>query len=121
MEAGRERGRRIEDPAERDVLPILISPVNRTEVSERVLTLNLHDVDLSARRPPNRGYAVTEHPESGPDALPFRRVDACLDPRVDAERLFALCFHARRGVSVATEILAPCFDHEVSVFYPCVH
>src|ERR1044072_8328842 len=106
MEAGRERSRRIESSAERGVVSIHIGPMNRAEVSEWVLALDLHDVDLSARRPANRADAVAEHPESGPDALPFRRVDACLDPRVDAEGLFALRFHSRRGVSVAAKVLS---------------
>src|SRR6185295_9970216 len=121
MEAGRERARRIEDSAERNVVSVLIGPVNRAEVSEWILALDLHDVDLSARRPANGADAVAEHPESGPDALPFRRVDACLDPRVDAERLFALRFYSRRRVSVAAEVLASRFDYERAVFYPCVH
>src|SRR6185503_5967218 len=115
MEAGRERTRRIEDAAERNVLPILIGPMNRAEVSERVLALYLHDVDLSARRPTNRTNAVTEHPESGPDSLPFRRVDACLDPRVDAERLFALRLHTSRRVRASAEVLPARFDHEHSI------
>src|SRR6185436_12629941 len=115
MEAGRERTRRIEDAAERNVLPILIGPMNRAEVFERVLALYLHDVDLSARRPANRADAVAEHPESGPDSLPFRRVDACLDPRVDAERLFALRLHTSGRVSVSTEVLSSRFDDEHSI------
>src|SRR6185369_11693819 len=115
MEARRERARRIKGSAERGVLSIDVSPVNRAEVSQWVLALDLHDVDLSARRPPNRTDTVTEHPERGPDSLPFRRVDARLDPRVDAERLFALRLHSRRGVSAAAEILASRFDHEHSV------
>src|SRR5678815_154135 len=121
MEACRERGRRIESSTERGVLSILIGPVDRAEVSEWILALDLHDVDLSARRPANRTDAIAEHPESRPDALPFRRVDAGLDPRVDAERLFALRFHARRRVSVAAEVLTSRFDHEVAVFNPRVH
>ena len=48
VEAGGQRSRRIEDAAERDVLPIRVSPMNGAEVAKRVLSLNLHDVHLSA-------------------------------------------------------------------------
>ena len=89
-EARRQRTGRIEDPAKRHVVSTRIGPVNRAEVSERILALNLHDVDFATRGPANGSDAVAEHPESRPDSLPFRRVDARLNPRVDAERLFAL-------------------------------
>src|ERR1043166_564805 len=85
VEARRERARRIEDSAKRDVVATRVGPVNRAEVSRRVLALNLHDVDLAARRPADGADAVAEHPERGPDSLPFWRVDASLDPGVDTE------------------------------------
>src|SRR5678816_1013832 len=115
MEACRERGRRIESSTERGMLAIHIGPVNRAEVSEWVLALDLHDVDLSARRPANRADTVAEHPESGPDSLPFRRVDACLDPRVDAERLFALRLHSSRGISTCLLYTSDAADERSSV------
>src|SRR6185369_13695581 len=98
VKAGRERSGRIINSAKRDVLSTRVGPVNRTEVSKRVLALNLHDVDLAARRPADRADAVAEHPERRPDSLTFRRVDARFDPRVDAERLFALRLHSSRSV-----------------------
>ena len=44
----RQRSGRIEDSSKRDVIAARISPVDCPKVSERVLSLDLHDVDLSA-------------------------------------------------------------------------
>src|ERR1041384_2444682 len=97
------------------MVAIRVSPVNRAEIFGRVLALDLHDVDLTARGPTNRTDAVAEHPESRPDALTLRRVDTSFNPRVDAERLFPLRLHTRRRVCAAAKILAPRFDHEHAI------
>lgn len=119
-EARRKRTRGIENSAKRHVVPTRIGPVDGAEVSERILALDFHDVDLAARGPADSCDAVTEHPESRPDSLPFRRVDACLDPRVDAKRLFALRFESSRCECVSTKIFSTRFDHQHSICYPRV-
>src|SRR6185312_7044294 len=42
VETRRERTRRVELSTKRDVLSILVGPMDRAEVSERALALNLH-------------------------------------------------------------------------------
>jgi hypothetical protein len=79
-----------------------------------------HDVDLAALRPADSADVVAEHPERGPDALPFGNFDARFET-AESLREETLCFQPRGRVFAGDVIgaLVVFFaggDDEIAVF-----
>src|ERR1043166_7668129 len=53
--------------------------VQRAVRDGRLASDVLHDVDLAAPRPTDRIDVRAEHPEGGPESLPVRDADPCLE------------------------------------------
>src|SRR5262245_31685489 len=109
VEPGRQRNGRVDAPSKRGVRAVVVGPVHGAEILERVLASNLHDVYLTAGRPPHGADRCAQIPECRPDALPLWRLDTGFDPGVDAERPATLSFEAGRGVGAPPEVLPASF------------
>src|SRR5687767_15020961 len=79
----------------------------------RVVAHVLEDVDLAAGGP-TAAEVVGHHPDGGPSAPSSGHLDASLYATV-APRGLALRLQAGRRVLVAVEVVAPPFDHQVTV------
>lgn len=91
--------------------------MHRADILEWVLASDLHDVDLSAMRPPNGADRGAQHPERRPDALALGRLDSGFDPGVDAEISTILRFEASRGELAPAQALPASFDYQHSILY----
>src|ERR1700754_534115 len=98
------------------MVPIRVGPVHGAEVSERILSLYLHNVHLAAGGPSDAADVGAEGPERRPYPLPLRRFDSGFDPGVDAERLVSAGIHTGRRVGTPAEVLAARFDDQHSVY-----
>jgi hypothetical protein len=71
--------------------------VQRTVDFVGLLADVFHDVDFAALGPADGGNVFSEHPERGPNSLPFRDFDAGLEAAVGLDEQ-ALCLEAGGGV-----------------------
>src|SRR3989442_5704 len=79
----------------------------------RLLADVLHDVDLTARGPADRGAVVAQHPEGGPQALPARDLNPCFHAPV-APRAQPLGLESGGRVVTISERLTASLDDEVA-------
>src|SRR5689334_16407197 len=82
-------------------------------------TDNLHDVDLSTRRPASSLKVVAEHPESRPNALARGNLDPGLEPPITLAES-PVCLEACRRVLALHSIGSPesfanRFDYKIAI------